>query len=152
MKYDPEAWAELAKEPGMKYIVITSKHHDGFALWPSEASQWNIADASPYGKDLIGPLAEAARKHGLRFGLLLFAGSGLEQSGRRQVQERPTRAAWDPAQDGDFDAYLDQMALPQVKEILVRYSRTSMWWDTPFQMNPKSGPSDFCRSWRRTRN
>jgi alpha-L-fucosidase len=66
--YDPDAWAELARQAGMKYIVITSKHHDGFALFPSDASQWDIADASPYGKDLIGPLARAAHQRGLRFG------------------------------------------------------------------------------------
>ena len=65
VKYDPNAWAALAKEAGMQYIVITSKHHDGFALFPSEATDWDVADATPYGRDLIGPLADAARRQGL---------------------------------------------------------------------------------------
>ena len=52
----------------MKYIVITSKHHDGFALYPSEASKWNIAEATPYRKDLLGPLVGAAKAEGLKIG------------------------------------------------------------------------------------
>ena len=58
----------IAKEAGMKYIVITAKHHDGFALFPSDASDWDIADATPYKKDLITPLAREARRRGLKFG------------------------------------------------------------------------------------
>ena len=50
VKFDPEEWVQLAKDAGMKYIVITSKHHDGFAMFPSQATRWNIADASPYGR------------------------------------------------------------------------------------------------------
>ncbi len=68
VKYNPELWAKTAKDAGMKYIVITSKHHDGFALYPSEASKWNIADATPYKKDLLGPLVSAAKAEGLKIG------------------------------------------------------------------------------------
>ncbi len=57
-QYDADAWVRLAKKAGMKYIVITTKHHDGFALWPSAASDWNI-EATPYKKDLLMPLVEA---------------------------------------------------------------------------------------------
>ncbi|NJL19544.1 MAG: alpha-L-fucosidase [Bdellovibrionaceae bacterium] len=64
VQYDPKAWARLAKQAGMRYMVITSKHHDGFALFPSDATQWDVADATPYGKDLIGPLAEAPGRKG----------------------------------------------------------------------------------------
>ena len=83
VKYDPQAWADLAKEAGMRYMIITSKHHDGFTLFPTAASKWNIMDASPWKRDLIAPLAAAARADGLNIGLL-FASSGLEQSRRRQ--------------------------------------------------------------------
>ncbi|MFC1764383.1 alpha-L-fucosidase [Planctomycetota bacterium] len=69
VKYDPGAWVRLAKEAGMKYIVITSKHHDGFSLFDSKVSKWDVVDATPYGKDLIAPLAEACKKHGLKLGL-----------------------------------------------------------------------------------
>ena len=80
VKYDPEAWVKMAKDAGMKYIVITSKHHDGFALFDSKASKWDMVDATPYGKDLLKPLAEACRKYGIKIGFLLFACTGLEQS------------------------------------------------------------------------
>ena len=53
VKYDPEKWVQIAKQAGMKYIVITSKHHDGFALFDSKASDWNVVKATPYGKDLL---------------------------------------------------------------------------------------------------
>ena len=61
VKYDPEAWVKLAKEAGMKYLVITSKHHDGFALFSSKVTDWDVVDATPYGKDLLKPLAKACK-------------------------------------------------------------------------------------------
>jgi alpha-L-fucosidase len=66
-KYDPQAWAKLAKEAGIRYLVITSKHHDGFALFDSKVSDWDVVDRTPYGKDLLKPLADACRAEGIRF-------------------------------------------------------------------------------------
>jgi alpha-L-fucosidase len=66
-KYDPPAWAKLAKEAGIRYVVITSKHHDGFALFDSTVSDWDIVDRTPYAKDLLKPLADACRAEGIRF-------------------------------------------------------------------------------------
>ncbi len=132
-KYDPEYWAQLAADAGMKYIVITSKHHDGFALFPSEVTDWDIADASPYGKDLIGPLREAARKRGLRFGLYYSQAQDWTHPGGAKA--RHGIAGWDPAHDGDFDEYLDKVAIPQTREILSRYDLDVLWWDTPVEMN-----------------
>jgi alpha-L-fucosidase len=129
-QYDPEAWAQLAKEAGMKYMVITSKHHDGFSLFPSDVTDWDVADATPYKKDLIGPLAAAARAEGLKFGLY------YSQS---QDWTHPGGAArggeWDRSHTGDMDAYIDSIAVPQVKEILTRYQPDVLWWDTPAAMN-----------------
>jgi alpha-L-fucosidase len=133
-KYDPDAWAQLAADAGVKYIVITSKHHDGFAMFPSAASKWNIADASPYGKDIIGPLAEAARRHGLHFGLYYSHAQDWNNPGGAKSQQKDN-PSWDPAQDGSFDDYLTQTSLPQVQEILERYHPDVIWWDTSFQMN-----------------
>src|SRR5947207_4090323 len=68
VKYDADAWVRTAKEAGMKYIVITSKHHDGFAMFDSKASDWNIVKASPFGRDPLKELAAACKKHGVRLG------------------------------------------------------------------------------------
>ena len=67
--YDPEKWAELFKAAGAKYAVLTSKHHDGFALWDTAQSKFNAKDYSPAGRDLIGPYCEALRANGLKVGL-----------------------------------------------------------------------------------
>ena len=66
--YDPEAWVKMAKEAGMKYLIVGAKHHDGFALFDTEASDWNVVDATPYGKDLLKPLADACHKQGIKLG------------------------------------------------------------------------------------
>lgn len=134
VKYDPSAWAELAKEAGMRYMVITSKHHDGFTLFPSEASKWNIADATPYKKDLIAPLAEAARSRGIKFGLYYSQAQDWTNPGGAKAGYNDGDG-WDDAQKGSFDQYIDQVAVPQVREILARYQPDVLWWDTPHLMN-----------------
>ena len=67
LKYDPAAWVRTAKEAGVKYIVITSKHHDGFSIFDSKATDYNVAKATPYGRDLLKPLADECRKQGIKF-------------------------------------------------------------------------------------
>lgn len=67
-KFDAEEWVTLAKNAGMKYIVITSKHHDGFAMFHSLASKYNIYDATPFKRDPLKELTEACKKHGIRLG------------------------------------------------------------------------------------
>lgn len=127
VKYDPDAWVRLAKEAGMKYVVITSKHHDGFALFDSKVSQWDVVDATPYGKDLIAPLAEACKEHGLKLGLYYSQAQDWNQGG--------ASGGWDPAQKSDMDQYIRDIAVPQVREILTQYSPDVLWWDTPHKMN-----------------
>ncbi len=131
VKYDPDAWVQLAKDAGMKYIVITSKHHDGFALFDSAVTDWDVVDATPYGKDILKPLAEACRRHGIVLGFYYS---------QAQDWNHPGGAAsgghWDPAQDGSMDEYIRKIAVPQVKEILSNYGKLGiLWWDTPINMN-----------------
>lgn len=136
VKYDPAAWASLAKEAGMRYMVITSKHHDGFTLFPSEASKWNVADATPWKKDLIAPLAAAARSQGLKFGLYYSQAQDWTNPGGAKAGYKDGEG-WDDAQKGSFDQYIDQVAVPQVREILTRYQPDVLWWDTPHLMTPE---------------
>jgi alpha-L-fucosidase len=130
-KYDPEAWAKLAKEAGMKYVVITSKHHDGFALYDSKASDWNAVKASGARRDLLVPLAKAVRAEGLKFGLYYSQSQDWNNSGGGKAGGGKD---WDPAQAGDYDKYLQTVALPQVKEIVEAYDPAILWWDTPVEM------------------
>jgi alpha-L-fucosidase len=136
VKYDPAAWAGLAKEAGMRYMVITAKHHDGFALFPSAASKWNIVDATPWKKDLIGPLAQAARAQGLKFGLYYSQAQDWIHPGGAKY-DCADGEGWDDAHKGSFDQYLDSIAVPQVSEILTHYQPDVLWWDTPHLMNPQ---------------
>jgi alpha-L-fucosidase len=84
VKYDPDAWVRMAKDAGMKYIVITSKHHDGFALFETKASKFNVVDHTAYGKDLLMPLAEACKKHGIKLGFYYSHAQDWNNPGVRQ--------------------------------------------------------------------
>ncbi len=129
--YDPAAWAALAKEAGMKYVVITSKHHDGFALYDTAASDWDVANPScPAPDDLLTPLAKAVRAEGLKFGLYYSQAQDWTHPGGGKYRNN-----WDAAQEGDFDTYLRDLAIPQIKELLDRYNPDVIWWDTPANMN-----------------
>ena len=131
VKFDADAWVKTAKDAGMKYIVITTKHHDGFALFDSKVNDWNIVKATPYGKDLIAPLAEACRKHGIKLGFYYSQAQDWNNGGSA------SGGKWDKAQEHDMDDYIDQVAVPQVKELLSNYGEfpSVIWWDTPTGMN-----------------
>ncbi len=136
VKYDPALWAKTAKDAGMRYIVITSKHHDGFALYPSEASQWNIAAAPPYKKDLLGPLVSAAKAEGLKIGFYYSQSQDWNNPGGAKSGFKEGDG-WDDAHKGDYDTYLKSVAVPQVSELLTRYPIDILWWDTPMHMTPQ---------------
>lgn len=130
VKYDPEAWVKMAKDAGMKYIVITSKHHDGFALFDSKVTDWDVVDASPYGKDLLAPLVKACREQGIKIGFYYSQAQDWNHPGGAAYKPH-----WDSAQNGSFDTYLDDIAVPQVKEILSKFGDIDiLWWDTPVNM------------------
>lgn len=133
-KYDPAAWVKVAREAGMRYIVITSKHHDGFALFPSDVTDWDVVDATPYGKDLLGPLVDEAKKAGLKMGFYYSQAQDWNNPGGAKARFEEGDG-WDEAHKGDFDAYLENIALPQAKELLSRYPLDIFWWDTPTWMN-----------------
>ncbi len=126
----------LAKSAGMKYIVITSKHHDGFAMFGSKANPFNIVDATPYHRDPLKELDAEAKKHGIKRGFYYSqdqdwtAPGGAALQGHGTHHEPPTYH-WDPAQNGDFATYLHTKAIPQIKELLDNYHPAIIWFDTP---------------------
>ena len=153
VNYDPEAWVKMAKDAGMKYIVITSKHHDGFALFDSKVTKWDMVDATPYGKDLLKPLADACHREGIRLGFYYSEAQDWNHPGGAAAFRNTTQGwanpdsakidkwakehggHWDSAQLGDMDRYIDEIAIPQVKEILTNYGQVDiLWWDTPTDM------------------
>lgn len=136
VQFDPTAWAQLAKDAGMRYVVITAKHHEGFALYPSDVTDWDIADATPYKKDLLGPLLEAVRGAGLKMGFYYsHAQDWVNPGGAKKFYNEGD--GWDNAHKGNFDDYLNKISAPQVRELLSRYPLDIFWWDTPDWMTPQ---------------
>jgi alpha-L-fucosidase len=131
VKFDAERWVLMAKNAGMRYIVITSKHHDGFAMFKSQASSYNVVDATPFKRDVIKELSAACRKHGIKLGLYYSEAQDWHHPGGAA-----SGGHWDKAQDGSMDEYIDKIAVPQVREILSNYGPIAvLWWDTPVDMN-----------------
>jgi alpha-L-fucosidase len=134
-KFNAEEWVQMAQDAGMKYLVITSKHHDGFAMYRSEVSKYNVFDATPWHHDPLKDLAAACARHGIRFGLYYS---------QAQDWHEPNGVgnAWDfgPDDKKDFDQYLRGKAEPQVKELLTGYGPICLvWFDTPYLMNGDRG-------------
>ena len=130
VKYNADEWVKLAKDAGMKYIVITSKHHDGFALFKSAASPYNAVDATPFKRDILKELADACARGGIRLGFY------YSQS---QDWHEPNGAGneWDfgPDDKKDYDQYLRGKAEPQIRELLTNYGKVALiWFDTPRMM------------------
>jgi alpha-L-fucosidase len=131
VQFDADEWVQLARDAGMRYMVITSKHHDGFAMFGSKASPYNIVDATPFKRDVFGELAAACRRQAMPFGFYYSQSQDWHHPGGAV-----SGGAWDSAQAGDFDAYLRTIAEPQVREILTRYGPMALvWFDTPLNMN-----------------
>ena len=131
VKFDADAWVKLAQDAGMKYIVITSKHHDGFALFDSKVSSFDIVDATPFKRYVIAELASACARAGMPLGFY------YSQS---QDWYEPNGAgnSWDFGPDSlkKYDEYLRGKAEPQVRELLTRYGPVALvWFDTPRMMS-----------------
>ncbi len=139
-QYDAEAWVKLAKMAGMKYIVITSKHHDGFAMFHSKASKYNIYDATPFKRDPIKELAEACKKEGIRLGFYYSQAQDWHEPGGTYAGINNGVSHWDPDLKRDsLMNYINDKALPQVKEILENYGGLDiLWWDTPIGMTEEA--------------
>jgi len=144
VKFDADAWVQLARDAGMKYIVITSKHHDGFALFHSKASRYNVVDATPFKRDILKELAEACRKRGMRLGFYYSQSQDWHEAGG-------AGNTWDfgPDDKKDYDGYLRAKAEPQVRELLTGYGPVALiWFDTPRMMTPERAArfADIVRS------
>jgi alpha-L-fucosidase len=139
--FDADAWVQLAQDAGMKYMVITSKHHDGFAMFKSKVSPYNVVDATPFKRDVLKELADACAKRGMRLGFYYSQSQDWHEPGG-------AGNTWDfgPDQGPDqkelkpYDDYLRGKAEPQVRELLTGYGPVALiWFDTPRMMTPERG-------------
>ena len=144
VKFNAEEWVQLIKGAGMKYLIITAKHHDGFAMWPSKVTPYNIHDATKFQRDPMRELADACKRNGIRFGFYYSHAFDWEDPDA-------------PGNDWDYDnpggdknlhggvqwydlhpellvkarRYVDRKAIPQVQELIRMYHPDIMWFDTP---------------------
>jgi len=140
-KFNPTAFSAhdivaLAKSAGMKYIVITAKHHDGFAMFDSKADPFNIVAATPFKRDPLRELADECKKQGMKLGFYYSQDQDWTAPGgaayKTDHHDAPNHH-WDKAQDGNFATYLHTKAIPQLRELLTHYGDfpAVIWFDTP---------------------
>ncbi|WP_372651831.1 alpha-L-fucosidase [Draconibacterium sp.] len=127
--FDAKEFVGLAKEAGMKYMVITAKHHDGFAMFHSKCNPFNVVDATPFGRDVMKELADECAKQGIKFGFYYSQAQDWSHPGGMGNN-------WDKTmQRVSSDAYVMEKALPEVNQLLSDYGDIAIfWWDTPRAM------------------
>lgn len=121
--FDAEEWVKLAKDAGMQYMVFTAKHHEGFAMYHSKVSKFNIVDATPFGRDVLAELAEACYKHGLKLGL--YYSQDLD---------------WSEPNGGDYTSAGDN-EIPDD-------DKSEMLYETPATLNDTWGYKSFDNNWK----
>lgn len=129
LKFNATEWVKIAKSAGMKYLVITAKHHDGFSMFDSKVTGYDIIDATPFGRDPLKELATACRNEGIKLGIYYSVdrdwhhpdaqGNYLKQSNLWDYPDENSK---------DFEKYLDTFAIPQLKELLTNYGKISIIW------------------------
>jgi alpha-L-fucosidase len=146
--FNADEWIRLAKDAGMGYFVITAKHHDGFAMWPSRASTYNIMDATPWHHDPMKDLREACAKYGLKFGFYYshaFDWGESNAPGNDWDYDNPGgdkllggRDWWETRPEFMENArrYVEEKAIPQLLELIHNYHPDILWFDTPHKLPP----------------
>lgn len=128
--FDPDAWAELFQKAGAKYVVLTSKHHEGFALWPSRHSwNWNSVDVGPH-RDICGDITKSVRAKGLRMGFYYSLYEWFNPLYRSNVKK-----------------YVDDYMIPQMKDLVERYKPDIVWADGEWEHPSSTWKSTRFLSW-----
>lgn len=163
-KFDADEWARQAKDAGMGYVVFTTKHHEGFSMYATKVSDYNIVDATPFKCDIFGELAAACRRHGLKVGIYYSQNLDWHEKDaadpQSMVRNRPAELAnpgnpwgncwdWPDASEKDLNRYLKAKVYPQLKELLTNYGEIFViWFDCPRGMTHKQSQDlkDYVRS------
>ncbi len=147
VKFDAEQWVKSAKAAGMHYFIVTAKHHDGFAMYPSAVSDFNIFEKTPFKRDPMAELAEACKRHGLKFGFYYSHAFDWEHPDAPGNDWEYNNPGGDKLLFGGRDwfiphpelipkaqRYVDQKAIPQIVELLTNYQPDILWFDTPHKL------------------
>ncbi|HKO14627.1 MAG TPA: alpha-L-fucosidase, partial [Gemmatimonadaceae bacterium] len=149
VRFDADAWVNLARRAGMRYMIITAKHHDGFAMYDSKVSDYNVVAATPFHRDPLRELRDAARRHGMRFGFYYshaFDWQDPDAPGNDWERDNPGGdrklhgADWwreDTAFLARARRYVDRKAIPQILELIRNYDPDILWFDTPSKLPPE---------------
>lgn len=135
-QFDADRIVKQAKDWGMRYLVFTAKHHDGFAMYHSHVSPYNVTDASACHRDILEELANACQKYGMRLGLYYS---------QAQDWDDPDGYVYGKDNTGkNFQAYLERKCFPQIRELLTQYGDIAlMWFDTPMGISPEQSRAIF---------
>ena len=144
--YNAREWVEIAQKAGMKYIIITTKHHDGFSMFKTDVDSYNIVDATPFGRDILAELAQACREGGIKLG---FYYSHVREWRHPMAQSLEKKRYgelygnygnyWDYPDEykKNLQTYIDEFDKPQLKELLSNYGDVlTIWFDTPSMIRP----------------
>lgn len=132
-EFDADEWICEAKNAGMRYFLITAKHHDGFCLWPTKFSDYNVMDATPFKRDILGELAAACSKYDVKLGFYYshwmdWDGTGGDvwyaEDSKETIEEYQH-----PTQE-EFESYWQKKCLPQVRELIENYDPKFLWFDS----------------------
>lgn len=129
-KFNADEWIKEAKNAGMKYFLITAKHHDGFALWPSKASTFNIADATPFTRDILGELAKTCKKYGLKLGFYYSHWQDWDGTGGDICSDHMENEEYIHPSEEEFQRYWGKKCLPQIRELIENYDPDFFWFDS----------------------
>ena len=151
VKFDAKTWTAIAKKAGMKYVVLTAKHHEGFSMFKSRLTPYNIVDATPFKRDVTRELSDACREANIRFGCYYSIDRDWyrpQGPGNNYQQNN----VWDypDSKPEDFDRYFESFAKPQVEELLANYRPDLLWFDE-IDMKSDAQVEDLYQAIRRLR-
>lgn len=129
-RFDADTWMKTVRAAGMKYFLITAKHHDGFALWPSKASAYNVMAATPFKRDILGELAAAAGRHGVKLGFYYSHWQDWEGTGGDICTVHMENAEYVHPTQAQFEDYWQNKCLIQIRELIDNYDPAFFWFDS----------------------
>lgn len=140
--FDAKEIVRFAKNCGMKYLIVTTKHHDGFAMYHSKVDKYNVYDATPFHRDVVGELAAACKEEGLKFGIYYSQDLDWhEHNGGGYLSNHIETAgttwdnSWDFQGEKDFNLCFERKIIPQIKEIMTNYGEIcAAWFDMPMTL------------------